>query len=213
MIIVITGPQSSGKGTQAQILAKQYGFRHISTGDILRAEVKEGTPEGLEADSYMKNGQLVPFELNNSILKKALDKYKNETILLDGYPRSVEQAEHLLKIAEVKCVVYINISDEIAVQRACNRRICTATNKIYILDKLTEQDYEDCKIAGGEIVQRTDDNPNTIRARLKIYHEQTSPCLKYLEKHKIPVIEVNGERPIPEVDVDVQKELKKMGLI
>ena len=161
----------------------------------------------------MKKGLLVPYDLNNTILKKALDKYKDKTILLDGYPRTLPQVEHLMKIAEVKCVIYINISDEVAVQRACNRRICTATNKIYILDKLTPQDYETCKLAGGEIVQRTDDNPKTIKARLKIYHEQTSPCLSYLEKHKIPVFKINGERPIDAISADVKQELKKIKLI
>jgi adenylate kinase len=209
MIIVITGPQGCGKGTQADLLEEEHGFRHISMGDVLRDEVAEGTEDGREASDYMKAGDLVPFELNNRILKKALDRYKGKTILLDGYPRSVRQAEHLLKIAKVKCVININISDEVALLRSCNRRICTTTKKIYIVDRITPEDEEECRKAGGEIIQRNDDKPDVMKERLRIYHSQTEPCLWFMKKNNIPVLEINGEKPVDAVARSIRTALKK----
>ncbi len=210
MIIVMTGPQGSGKGVQAKKLEEEFGYKHVSTGDLLREEVKAGTPEGKEADGYMKRGEFVPFELNNKILKKGLEKNKGKTILLDGYPRYVAQAEFLLSIGDVKGMVLLKVRDEVSIQRMSDRRLCTATNKTFIASQVTEKDIEECKEAGGEIIQRPDDQPRAIAKRLSDYHNETEPVVEFFKKKKIPVIEINGERSIDDVHKDIKKELKKI---
>jgi adenylate kinase len=208
MIIVMTGPQGSGKGEQAKILEKEFGYKHMSTGDLLREEVKAGTPLGKEADGYMKRGEFVPFELNNQILKKGLEKNKDKTILLDGYPRYVAQAEFLLTVAEVKCMVLLKVRDEVSIERMGNRRMCTATNKTFVASKVTKEDIEECKKSGGEIIQRIDDQPKAIAKRLSDYHNETEPVIEFFKKKKIPVLEVNGEKTVEEVNVEIKKKLK-----
>ena len=210
MIIVMTGPQGSGKGVQAKKLEEEFGYKHVSTGDLLREEVKAGTPEGKEADGYMKRGEFVPFELNNKILKKGLEKNKGKTILLDGYPRYVAQAEFLLKVGEVKGMVLLKVKDEVSIRRMADRRICTATNRTYIANQVTNKDIEECKKAGGEIIQRPDDQPAAIAKRLSDYHNETEPVVEFFKKKKIPVIEINGERSIEDVYKDIKKEIKKI---
>lgn len=210
MIIVMTGPQGSGKGEQAKLLEKEFGYKHVSTGDLLREEVKAGTPEGKEAEGYMKRGEFVPFELNNKILKKGLEKNKNKTILLDGYPRYITQAEFLLGAGEVKGMILLKVRDEVSIERMGSRRICTANNKIFSASKVTKADIDECKKAGGEIIQRPDDQPAAIAKRLADYHNETEPVVGFFKKKKIPVIEVNGENSIEDVYKDIKKEIKKI---
>lgn len=210
MIIVMTGPQGSGKGVQAKKLEGEFGYKHVSTGDLLREEVKAETPEGNEADNYMKKGEFVPFELNNKILKKGLDRNKGEVILLDGYPRYVAQAEFLLSIAEVKGMILLKVRDEVSIQRMSDRRICTATNKTYIASQVTQKDIDECKKAEGNIIQRPDDVPAAIAKRLSDYHNETEPVVEFFRKKNIPIIEVNGERSIEDVYKDIKKEIKKI---
>jgi adenylate kinase len=210
MIIVMSGPQGSGKGVQARKLEEEFGYKHMSTGDLLREEVKAGTPDGKEADGYMKRGEFVPFELNNKILKKGLEKNKGMTILLDGYPRYIAQAEFLLKAAEVKGMIVLKVRDEVSVQRMSDRRMCTATNKTYIASQITKADIEECKLAGGEIIQRPDDKPEAIKKRLSDYHNETIPVIDFFKQKHIPVLEVNGEQSIEDVHKDIKKELGKI---
>jgi adenylate kinase len=208
MIIVMTGPQGSGKGEQAKLLEKEFGYKHVSTGDLLREEVKANSPEGKEADGYMKRGEFVPFELNNKILKKGLERNKGKTILLDGYPRYVAQAEFLLSVGEVKAMVLLKVKDEVSIQRMSDRRICTATNKTFIASKVTKEDIAECKKAGGDIIQRPDDQPKAIAKRLDDYHNETEPVIDFFKKKNIPVLEVNGEKSIEDVNVEIKKKLK-----
>jgi len=212
MIIVITGPQGSGKGAQAKLLERDFGFKHMSTGDILREEVKAKTPDGLEADDYMKKGLFTPFDLNNRILKKGLEQNKGKTILLDGYPRYMAQAEYLLSITEIKCMILLKVSDKTSIARMVNRRICTATNKIYIADQITPADIAECKALGGEIIHRIDDQPEAIKKRLLDYHTETIPVIEFFKKKGIPVLEINGEQTIEKVDEDIKKELARIGI-
>lgn len=210
MIIVMTGPQGSGKGIQAKKLEEEFGYKHVSTGDLLREEVKAGTPDGKEADGYMKRGEFVPFELNNKILKKGLEKNKGKTILLDGYPRYVAQAEFLLSISEVKGMILLKVRDEVSIQRMGDRRICTATNKTLISNQITQKDIDECKKAGGEIIQRPDDQPKAIAKRLSDYHNETVPVIDFFKKKHIPVLEINGEQSIEDVYAEIKKKLKKI---
>jgi adenylate kinase len=212
MIVVITGPQGSGKGEQAKILEQTFGFKHMSTGDLLREEVKAGTPDGIEADGYMKKGLFTPYDLNNRILKNGLEKNKGKTILLDGYPRYVAQADFLLGITEVKCMILLKVRDEVSMKRMMSRRLCTANNKIFIADKVTQADIDECKKLGGEIIQRSDDQPEPIKKRLLDYRNETEPVVEYFKKKNIPVLEINGEGTIPEVAAEIKKKLEHLGL-
>jgi adenylate kinase len=210
MIIVMTGPQGSGKGEQARLLEKEFDYKHVSTGDLLREEVKAGTPEGKEAEGYMKRGEFVPFELNNIILKKGLEKNKDKTILLDGYPRYIAQAEFLLSVAEVKGMILLKVNNEVSIQRMSNRRMCTATNKTFIASQVTEKDIEECHKEGGEIIQRNDDVPAAIAKGLSDYHNETEPVIEFFKKKHIPILEINGEQSIEEVYAEIKEELKKI---
>jgi adenylate kinase len=210
MIIVMSGPQGSGKGVQAKKLEQEFGFKHVSTGDLLREEVKAKTNEGNEADGYMKRGEFVPFELNNKILLKGLEKNKEKTILLDGYPRYIAQAEFLLSTAEVKCMILLKVRDEVSIQRMSDRRICTANNKTFIASKITQYDIEECQNAGGDIIQRPDDKPAAIAKRLDDYHKETIPVVDFFKKKNIPVLEINGEDTIENVYLQIKSELAKI---
>ncbi|MGV8169456.1 MAG: adenylate kinase family protein [Candidatus Nanoarchaeia archaeon] len=212
MIIVITGPQGSGKGEQAKILEKEFGFKHLSTGNIIRDEIKAGTPDGKAIESYVKQGKFTPNEINNRLLERALEKYKDKTIILDGYPRYIEQADHLFKIADVKAMILLKVSDGESMKRMMNRRICTANNKIYIADQVTPQDVEECRKLGGEIIQRNDDQPEPIKKRLDDYKNETTPVIDHFKKHKIPVLEIDGEHPIEEVAAAIKKRVIEAGL-
>ncbi|MGV8161859.1 MAG: adenylate kinase family protein [Candidatus Nanoarchaeia archaeon] len=211
MIIVITGPQGSGKGEQAKILEKEFGFKHMSTGDLLREEVKAKTPDGIEAEEYMKKGLFTPFDLNNRILKSGLEKNKGNTIILDGYPRYLAQVEYLLSITKVDCMILLKVHDEVSIHRMINRRICTANNQIFMADKITSNDIAECKKLGGEIIQRPDDHLEPIKKRLLDYHTETIPVVEYFKKKNIPVLEINGEGTIEEVALEIKKELERMG--
>ncbi len=205
MIMLIMGPQGSGKGTQAGLIAKEYGVRHVSMGDILREEAESETDLGRLLRDYMKEGRLIPDEINDELVRKVVEN--NKDLLLDGYPRNLHQAEHLMRIASVDCVIVVNIGDEEAVKRIGKRRICTATKKIFIDDHVTEEDVKECEAAGGKIVQREDDTPEAVRKRLQIFHENTSPLIDFFREKGVRVVSVNGEQMIESVFSDIKKGL------
>ena len=194
MTYIIMGPQGSGKGTQAKLLAQQYGLKHISMGDVLRKEIALGSDIGKVIEGYMNKGELIPMHINNALAKKLLDENKN--VLLDGYPRNVEQAEFLFSLTKIKCVVVINISQEESVRRLCKRVICSANNKIFIEDKITDEEKQECARLGGAIVKRDDDKPEAICKRLQIYRELTWPVVEFLKQKNVPIVEVDGEKPV-----------------
>ncbi len=206
-ILLIMGPQGSGKGTQAELIAKEYNVKHVSMGDILRDEARRETEQGKLLREYMNAGKLIPDEINDGLVRSVVEGNKNNGLLLDGYPRNKHQAEYLLGIARVDGIIVVNISDEEAVKRIGKRRICTATKKIYIDDQVTEEDVKECEAAGGKIVQRDDDTPGAVRKRLQIYHENTAPLLEVFNEKGVKVIVVNGEQSVENVFGDIKKEL------
>jgi len=208
MNYIIMGPQGSGKGTQAKLIAKEYGLEHISIGDILRKEVANNTEIGQQVRSYMNEGKLIPFELNNEIVKKAIQGKKG--LILDGYPRNVEQAKYLFTHFKIQGLIVLDIGEEESIKRISKRRICTANNKILIADEITEQDIKDCEALGGEIIQREDDKPEATKKRLEIYHENTEPLIELFKKEGIPVLRINGERTIQEICDDIKKEAHRI---
>ena len=202
--VVLLGPPGVGKGTQAGLISKKYELTHISTGDIFRANLKQGTPLGLKAKEYMDKGLLVPDELVCDLVKDRVQQgdCKNG-YLLDGFPRTVYQAENFDKYLkdkgeELSVVLNIQAPFEDLFNRAAGRRVCKQCGKTYNVISLPPKTEGICDECGGQLIHRTDDQPDTVRNRLKVYEDQTSPLVEYYtESGKIA--NVDGNRPIPEV--------------
>ena len=184
MNIIFLGPPGAGKGTQAQLLTKELGIPQISTGDMLRKAMREGTKTGLEAKRYVESGGLVPDDVVIAIVKERLaeDDCKNG-YMLDGFPRTVYQAEELSKFATIDVAVDLDLPDEVIVQRLSGRRVCPVCNATYHISQLGGSTV--CKNCGAEVIQRKDDSEETIRNRLKVYTEQTAPLIDYYRQKGI----------------------------
>ena len=177
MKLILLGAPGAGKGTQAEILCKELNIPTISTGNILRAAIKEGTPTGLEAERYMKAGKLVPDDVIIEIITErvAADDCANGYIL-DGVPRTIAQAEALEKAGIVfDDVISIEISDETIMERMTGRRVCEHCGATYHLVAVPPKTPGVCDKCGGKLNQRHDDEPETVKARLEVYHKETEP--------------------------------------
>ena len=177
MKLILLGAPGAGKGTQADILCKELDIPTISTGNILRAAIKNGTPTGMKAKAYMDEGKLVPDEVIIGIITErvAEEDCKNGYIL-DGVPRTIAQAEALEK-AGIKFddVISIEISDEVIMERMSGRRVCESCGASYHLVAVPPKQEGICDKCGGKLVQRKDDAPETVKARLEVYHRETEP--------------------------------------
>lgn len=201
------GPPGGGKGTQAKLLTEAMHVPHISTGDMLRAARKAGTELGKKADAYITAGQLVPDELVNGIVAERLSN-EHEGYLLDGYPRTVAQADALESSGQhVDAVVLIDVPDELLVERIVNRQSCGKCGAVY--HKITMPSAKEgiCDACGGELVQRADDNEAVVRERLVAYHAQTQPLVSYYEKRGI-LHSVQGNASVDEVFEAIRKILE-----
>ena len=178
MKLIFLGPPGAGKGTQAAGVSAHLKVPHISTGDMFRSAIKNRTPVGLEAKRYMDAGQLVPDSVVIDMVRErlAMNDCANG-YLLDGFPRTVEQAEALNEIAAPDAVIDIDVPDDRLLARLTGRRVCTQCSGTFHISKLTDEHV--CPVCGGEVIQRIDDKPETISKRLKIYHEQTAPLIGY----------------------------------
>jgi len=186
MKVALFGSPGVGKGTYAQILREQNKILHISTGDLFRAEVKEGTVLGKEAKKYMDAGKLVPDEITIGMLKKRIaQKDAKNGFMLDGFPRTVEQAQALDKITKLDAVINYIAKDETIIQRLSGRRICRKCATIYHIKNVPTKKPGICDKCGGEVYQRDDDLPESVKKRLVVYHSQTKPVLDYYKKRKI----------------------------
>lgn len=174
MKLVLLGAPGAGKGTQAVFLKERHGLAHISTGDILRHNLKQGTPLGLEAKKYMDKGELVPDEVVMKMIGERLDSLKpDEGFMLDGFPRTVKQAEFLESKTKIDGVIMFIVSDDDIVKRLLNRAVCRSCGAI------TNWNNSKCPSCGGELYRRADDNEETIRSRLKVFHEQTEALIEF----------------------------------
>lgn len=191
MKIVMLGAPGAGKGTQADKIAEKFGLPHISTGDIFRKNIKEGTELGKEAKSYMDAGKLVPDELTVRLL---LDRVKNDDCakgyILDGYPRTIPQAEsldkELKKLGEkIDYAINVDVPDENIINRMSGRRACLKCGATYHLKYVPPKKDGVCDECGSELVIRDDDKPETVKNRLAVYHEQTQPLIEYFEKQGV----------------------------
>ncbi len=207
--IALFGPQGSGKGTQAEMLAKKYNLPVLSTGEVFRKEIKEQTELGKMAGDLINRGQLVPDEITNNIVLGELraPKYQNGFIL-DGYPRNMNQLAVLEKNIGLDLAILFLISDEDVQKRLASRRVCSNCGAIYnIINKPPKKD-EVCDVCGGKLITRDDDKPEAIAKRLQIYHRETEPIINYYtEKGKI--IKVDGVGPIEKVFKEIVEKLEK----
>ena len=184
MKLILLGAPGAGKGTQADILCKELDIPTISTGNILRAAIKNGTPTGMKAKAYMDEGKLVPDEVIIGIITErvAEEDCKNGYIL-DGVPRTIAQAEALEKAGIVfDDVVSIEISDEVIMERMSGRRVCEHCGASYHLVAVPPKQEGICDKCGGKLVQRKDDAPETVKARLEVYHKETEPLKDFYAK-------------------------------
>ena len=181
MKLILLGAPGAGKGTQAEVLCRKLGIPSISTGNILRAAIKDGTPTGLKAKSYIDAGALVPDEVIIGIVDERLaqDDCKNGYIL-DGVPRTIAQAEALEKAGiTFDAVVSIEISEEEILGRMTGRRVCEACGSTYNVVAIPPRREGICDNCGGKLIQRKDDTPETVRERLKVYHTETEPLVDF----------------------------------
>ena len=212
MKIIMLGAPGAGKGTQAKMIAEKYGLPHISTGDIFRANIKNGTELGKEAKEYMDKGLLVPDELTVRLLldRVAQDDCKNGYVL-DGFPRTIPQAEVLdEKLSElgekVDYAINVDVPDENIVNRMSGRRACLNCGATYHIVSIPPKKEGICDVCGSELVLRDDDRPETGQNRLKVYHEQTQPLIDFYEKKGV-LRSVDGTLPMEEVFTAITKIL------
>ncbi len=189
--LILLGGPGAGKGTQASKIVESMDLAHLSTGDILREEVSEGTDLGLEAREYMDRGDLVPDELIIEMVRKHLDRESG--YLFDGFPRTISQAEALENVLEVDKVIYINISKEEAVRRLSARRVCSECGEIYNLQFDKPDEPGVCDKCNGELYQRSDDKPEVIRNRFETFLEQSAPLVGFYRDRGV-LVEIDGER-------------------
>jgi adenylate kinase len=212
MHIVILGAPGSGKGTQASRIARELGLAHLSTGDMLRDAVARKTPLGLEAQGYMKDGILVPDGIIFGLIGEALEASKNAGWILDGFPRTLAQAEELSAMLEkrgerIDHVLNIDADPELIVRRLSNRRVCPKCKAVYNLDTIKTKVPGICDACGAAIVKRPDDEEATVRTRLEVYGRQTAPLIEYYRKRG-GLVAVNGAGDIEEIFAETLRVLK-----
>ena len=212
MKLIMLGAPGAGKGTQAKMLAKEYEIPHISTGDIFRANIKGETPLGMEAKAYMDKGQLVPDSLTiNMVLDRLTKEDCKEGYILDGFPRTIPQAicldEALQKNNEtITFAINVDVPDENIIARMSGRRACLTCGATYHVTNVPPQKEGICDICGGELVLREDDKPETVKARLQVYHQQTKPLIEYFEKQNL-LLTVDGTKDVESVFGDITRAL------
>ncbi len=210
MKIIMLGAPGAGKGTQAKRIAEKYGIPHISTGDIFRANIKEGTELGMKAKEFMDQGLLVPDEVTIGML---LDRIKKEDCVngyvLDGFPRTIPQAESLTKALEemgqnIDYAVDVDVPDENIVSRMSGRRACITCGATYHVQFAPPKAEGICDKCGAELVLRDDDKPETVQKRLTVYHEQTQPLIDYYRRAGV-LVSVDGTQSMDQVFESIVK--------
>jgi adenylate kinase len=212
MKLIMLGAPGAGKGSQAKVLSDKYGIPHISTGDIFRANIKEGTELGKKAKEYMDQGLLVPDEL---VCDLVVDRIKQSDcekgFILDGFPRTIPQAESLDAALDqideaMDFAIDLEVEDEVIVDRMGGRRACLKCGATYHLVNMKPQKEGICDRCGEQLVLRDDDKPETVKKRLSVYHEQTMPLIEYYRNKGI-LVEFDGTKLPKEVTEDIVKVL------
>lgn len=206
-VVILLGAPGSGKGTLAVELAKVPGIRHLSSGDLLRAAVKAGTPAGVKAKGFMESGNLVPDELIAEMIEDVIAAdTATETLLLDGFPRTVPQAEILGAMLEkngvtLKGALLLEVPDDIVVARIAGRRVCPACGAGFNVDTMPPKVEGICDACGAALIIRKDDDPATVRHRLEVYAEQTFPLIAYYrDRDQLQTVDGSGDDLGPKVE-------------
>ncbi len=208
MNLVLMGPPGAGKGTQGEILSKRLGIDTISTGVMLRTAIKEQTEVGKMAEKYINDGKLVPDDVIVKIVKERLEKPDCvKGFILDGFPRTTAQAEALTESGvKIDKVLSLEVEDEKIVERLSSRRECRECGAPYNVISNKPQTEGKCDKCGGDLIQRADDNPDTIKNRLNVYHEQTEPIKAYYEKQGL-LVTAKGEEELSDTTKNVAAAL------
>lgn len=212
--LILLGPPGAGKGTQAASLSAEFKIPSISTGDMFREAIKQQTPLGQQVEQYMKRGELVPDELVLGIVAERLSRPDVANgFLLDGFPRTVPQAEALDRYLAEKgqsltAVVELAVDPEILVARLSGRRVCQNCGEVYHIVTKKEKQTGVCDLCGGPLIQREDDKEATIRHRLEVYTRQTLPLIRYYEEAGL-LMRVDGTKAIPVVYQEILREIRK----
>ena len=213
MKIIMLGAPGAGKGTQAKKIAEKYGIVHVSTGDIFRANLKGGTELGMKAKSYMDQGKLVPDDVTIAML---LDRIGEPDCangyVLDGFPRTIPQAESLTEMLDklgekIDYVIDVDVPDEAIIDRMSGRRACVSCGATYHTVHNAPKTEGVCDACGGKLVLREDDKPETVKRRLSVYHEQTQPLIEYYQKAGI-LASVDGTQDLNKVFEDIVSVLE-----
>ena len=183
------------------MLERELGLKHLSTGDILREEVRKGTELGKRAEKYMKSGELVPDDLIVEMMEKEISKYDN--FVLDGFPRNLKQAEALDKMCRIDKVILLEVPDEVILERLSLRRSCPKCNRVYHLKYNPPKEDEICDYCGAKLYQRDDDKEEVIKKRLEVYRKETEPIAKFYREKGI-LVKVNGSKSIEEIFLDIK---------
>ncbi|MFB6254485.1 MAG: adenylate kinase [Halobacteriaceae archaeon] len=202
--ILLIGPPGAGKGTQSKRIAEKYDITHITTGDALRAhkdmETEYGTPR-----EYMDQGELVPDPVVNEIVKVEIEEA--DGFVLDGYPRNLSQAEYLESLIDLDVVVHLTIDDETVIERQTGRRVCSECGETYHVEFNPPETEGVCDTCGGELIQRSDSDEETVRERLRVYKEETKPVIDFY-RNRTDVVTINGEQNIEAVWEDIQEAIE-----
>ena len=208
MNIILLGAPGAGKGTEASKIVDTYKLPHISTGDIFRENIKNETPIGLQAKSYIDKGLLVPDEVTCKIVEERISREDCKNgYMLDGFPRTIAQAEALDQITKLDLVINIGVDHSLLLNRLCGRRVCKDCGESYHVSRLNGETK--CARCGGDLYQRKDDNPETVQSRLDVYNAQTAPLIEYYEKKGI-LFNVCGDGSPEEAHEQVTKKLDAM---
>jgi adenylate kinase len=211
--IILIGPPGAGKGTQAANLVEQFEIPHIATGDIFRNAIKDETPLGRKAKEYIDQGKLVPDEVTIGIVENRLSEDDcQKGFILDGFPRTVVQADALTEILlnlgiELDTVLNIKVSDKEVINRLSGRRVCSECGATYHVDFNPPTEEGVCDKCEGELYQRDDDQPETIKERLNVYKEQTEPLIDYYQERDV-LKNVDGEGNLDEVFAKIKQVMK-----
>lgn len=214
MRIVLLGAPGAGKGTQCKRIVEKYGVQHLSSGDILRKERAEGTELGAKAQSYMDSGGLVPDELIVKMMAGAIARAPKEGYVLDGFPRTVNQAEQLDKSLvsdgqKIDAIVDLKVNDKVIMDRMTGRRSCPKCGAVYHIENLKPKVEGKCDNDEAELVQRPDDKPEVVKKRLETYYKQTEPVVGYYKQNG-RVLELNATGSPDEVSAELFEKLNAL---